>query len=214
MPDTEGTLAEIAYAIDVLKADGFGIFTSYGDKWLADPVFAPIFQELNRRKAVVYVHPTAPNCCRRLVPNIPAALIEFPVDTNRTMLQWILTKSNAMYPDVRLIFSHAGGYFMGGLGRLQILGDTHPEFGMPSSFKQEASKFYYEISSSADAVTMASLRAQVPNSHILLGTDSPFIGPMAPNIDQLQKVGISRADLSAIERGNALSLMPRLASKS
>jgi predicted TIM-barrel fold metal-dependent hydrolase len=211
LPDIEGTLTEIAYALDVLKADGVGLFTSYDDKWLADPAFAPVFQELNRRKAVVYVHPTAPSCCRGLVPHIPAALIEFPVDTNRTMLQWILTKSSALYPDVRLIFSHAGGFFMGGLGRLQILSDTHPEFRMPTSFQREVSKFYYEISSSADAVTMSTLRAYVPDTHILLGTDSPFIGPMAPNIEQLQKIGLPKADLAAIERGNALALMPRLA---
>ncbi len=211
LPDTQGSLSEIAYALDVLKADGFGLFTSYSDKWLADPAFAPVFQELNRRKAVVYVHPMAPACCRRLVPNVPPALIEFPVDTTRTMLQWILTKSSALYPDIRLIFSHAGGYFMGGLGRLQILSDTHPEFGMPASFQGEVAKFYYELSSSADSVTMATLRAYVPNSHILLGTDSPFIGPMAPNIAPLQKIGLPKADLAAIERGNALALLPRLA---
>jgi predicted TIM-barrel fold metal-dependent hydrolase len=81
---------------------------------------------------------------------------------------------------------------------------------MPESFAAEVAKFYYEISSSADAVTMGALRAYVPASHILLGTDSPFIGPMAPNISQLSKLGLPRADLSAIERENAVALIPRL----
>ncbi len=212
LPDVEGSLAELTYALDVLKADGIGLFSSYGDKWLADPLFQPVFEELNRRKAVVYVHPMAPNCCRHLVPDIPASLLEYPMDTTRTILQWILTKSTARYPGLRLIFSHDGGYIMGALGRLQILDDTQESMRamMPESFRAEVAKFYYENSSSADAVTMASLRAYVPLSHVLLGTDSPFIGPMAPNIAQLQKIGLSKAELVGVERGNALALMPRL----
>ena len=210
LPDTEGSLAEAAYALDVLKADGIGLFTSYGDKWLADPSFSPVFEELNRRKAVVYVHPIAPACCRNLIPVIPGALLEYPVDTTRTILHWIMTRSASRYPDIRLIFSHAGGLIVAGVGRLQILAETQRNMAMPKSFAAEVAKFYYEISSSADAVTMGALRAYVPASHILLGTDSPFIGPMAPNISQLSKLGLPRADLSAIERENAVALIPRL----
>ena len=215
LPDIEGSLAELTYALDVLRADGIGLFSSYGDKWLADPLFQPVFAELNRRKAVVYVHPMAPTCCRHLMPDIPASLLEYPMDTTRTILQWILTKSTARYPDLRLIFSHDGGYIMGALGRLQILDDTQENMRamMPESFSTEVAKFYYENSSSADAVTMAALRAYVPLSHVLLGTDSPFIGPMAPNIAQLQTIGLSKAELAGVERGNALALMPRLHEK-
>jgi predicted TIM-barrel fold metal-dependent hydrolase len=212
LPDPEGSLVEATYALDVLKADGIGLFTSYGDLWLADPVFAPVFEELNRRKAVVYVHPMAPSCCRHLMQDIPAALIEYPIDTTRTILQWIVTKSAQRYPDLRLIFSHAGGLIMGGLGRLQILADSQVDMRdlMPNSFRAEIARFYYEISSSADSVTMTALRSYVPTSHILLGTDSPFIGSMTPNLRQLHRLGLSRADLAAIERENAVALMGRL----
>ena len=51
LPDVDATLAEIAYAYDTLKADGVGLFTSYGDMWLGHPTFRPVMEELNRRKA-------------------------------------------------------------------------------------------------------------------------------------------------------------------
>lgn len=210
LPDIDGSLQELAYALDVLEAKGIGLFTSYGDQWLADPVFAPVFSELNRRKAVVYVHPMAPFCCRNLMAGIPAALLEYPIDTTRTIAQWIITGSSALYPDLRLIFSHAGGLLMAGLGRLRILAETQPEMRLPHDFPGEVAKLYYEISSSADPVTLTALRSYVPTSHILLGTDSPFIGSMKPNLDQLSKVHLSRKDRAGIERRNALALMPGL----
>jgi 6-methylsalicylate decarboxylase len=209
LPDTDGSLAELAYALDELKADGIGLFTSYGDKWPADPAFAPVFEELNRRRAVVYFHPTGPSCCRKLMPNIPALLLEHPVDTSRVLLQWIMTKSSLTYPNLRLIFSHAGGLIMAGIGRLQVLADTQESMQLPKSFPQEVAKFYYEISSSADPVTMAALRGYVAISHVLLGTDSPFIGSMSSNLAQLHKLGLDRADLLAIERDNAVALLRR-----
>ena len=211
LPDVEGSLRELAYALDVLKAEGIGLFTSYGEKWLADPAFAPVFTELNRRGAVIYVHPMAPSCCRGLISNIPAALVEYPADTTRAMLQWMLSDAKARYPNIRLIFSHAGGFTMGGLGRLRLLTATMPQLGVTGDLTSEVQKFYYEISSSADRVTMTALRSYVPTSHILLGTDSPFIGPMAPNIALLQKLGLSPAELAAIEYRNAVALMPGLA---
>ncbi len=110
VPDLDGSLKEVEYALDTLKADGISMYTNYGDKWLGDPYFAPLFEELNRRKAVVYTHPISANCCRNvLMPDIADSAIEWGTDTTRAITRLIFSGSAAKYPDIRWIFSHAGG---------------------------------------------------------------------------------------------------------
>jgi hypothetical protein len=102
----------------VLKADGIGLMTNYGEKWPGDPTYASVFDELNRRKAVVYFHPTVANCCRNLIPNVPPAMIEFPHDTTRAVISLLYSGSLARLRDIRFIFSHAGGTIPMLAGRL------------------------------------------------------------------------------------------------
>jgi len=97
----EDSLAEIAYAYDTLKADGISLMTSYNGKYLGDPSHWPILEELNRRKAVVYTHPTTPACCGGLQPFVSINAIEGPVDTTRTMVSLMFQGGAAKFPDIQ-----------------------------------------------------------------------------------------------------------------
>ena len=198
LPDLDGSLAELAYAFDVLGAAGVGLFTTYGDKWIADPAFAPVFAELNRRKATVYIHPIASSTRSNPVPAVATAVVEYPIETTRAIIDWIVRDTTAKYPDIRVIFSHSGGLITAAVGRLQILIDSLAPLQkqFPDRVKASLGRLYFECSNSTDPVSMAALRGTVPLSHILLGTDSPF-GPMAPTIDQLKMLNLPAADVYA-----------------
>jgi predicted TIM-barrel fold metal-dependent hydrolase len=106
MPSVEDSLKEIEYAFDTLKADGVGLLTSYGNRWLGDPAFRPVFDELNRRKAVVYTHPIDAPCCQELMQGVTPTTLEFPTDTSRTIISLIASGAATRYADTRFVFSH------------------------------------------------------------------------------------------------------------
>jgi 6-methylsalicylate decarboxylase len=211
MPDVESTLKEIEYALDVLKADGIGLNTSYGDKWLGHPDFKPVMDELNRRKAIVYVHPLAPHCCGSLIPYVPTSFIEFPQDTNRAVVSLLLTTTFTRTRDIRWIFSHAGGAVPLLAGRINSLAKfqrTNADF-LPDGIDFELKRLHYETANAAYAPNMAALLKYVPITQVLFGTDYPYVS-VTENVSDLGKVGLAADDLKAIESSNAMRLIARL----
>jgi 6-methylsalicylate decarboxylase len=211
LPDTEGSLREIAYALDVLKADGIIFLTSYGDKWPGDPAYAPVFEELNRRKALVYFHPAAPNCCRNLISDVPTVFTEVPQDTTRAITSLLFSGSFARFRDTRFIFAHAGGTIPMLAGRLSYYSSEMKDLvdKMPNGIEFELKRLYYDIASSANPSAMAALLKLVPTSQILFGSDYPFVR-IAEGARGITQVGLSASDLRAIGRDNAAGLLPRL----
>jgi predicted TIM-barrel fold metal-dependent hydrolase len=210
LPDIDGSLKEIAYGLDVLKADGVSLFTSYGDKWLGDPVFDPVFEELNRRKALVYTHPTLPDCCRNLVPGIPNSSIEYGTDTTRAIGRMIFSGASQRYPDLRLIWSHAGGTMPFLIGRFIRVAES-PKYVpiLPKGFLPEAQRFYYDTAQAANPVAMGALKKVAPMSHILFGTDFPYLTSEL-HVRGLKESGVFTAkELVAIDSGNLGRLLPK-----
>ena len=211
MPHVEGTLQEIAYALDTLKADGIGLLTSYGDKWLGDPAFTPVLEELNRRRAVVYTHPTTANCCGNLIPDVPESIIEWGTDTTRTIASLVFSGSAARFRDVQLIFSHGGGtlpFLTERFLRLPLI-NKNLATRVPNGVEHELKRFYYDTAQAAHPYALASLTKLIPVSQIVFGTDFPY-RTAAEHVKGLTDYGFSASDLQSIDRDNAVRLLPRL----
>jgi 6-methylsalicylate decarboxylase len=209
LPDTEASLREIEYAYSALKADGIGLATSYDDKWLGHPDYQPVFEELNRRKAVVFVHPTTPLCCRTLLPDVSPILVEIPQDTARAVTNLLFTGTFARFRDIRFIFTHAGGNVPMLLGRMYQYGPKNIAEIAPNGIEHELKRLHYDIAGTAYRPAIAALTSLVPATQILFGSDNPFV-PLVETAEGMLQVGFSAADLQLIGSNNALALLPRL----
>jgi 6-methylsalicylate decarboxylase len=211
LPDVDATLKEIEYAYDVLKADGIHLFTSYADVWLGNPAFEPVMAELNRRKAVVHVHPTAANCCKNLVPDVPPGIMEYGTDTTRAILGLMFSGQAVKFPDIRWIWSHAGGTAPMLAGRIErgVGGLKERGTRLPNGAIFELKKFHYDVAGAANAGAISSLMKLVTADRVLFGTDFPPAGPSIDVVKSLATLGFSAADLRAIDRDNAVRLLPR-----
>lgn len=210
LPDSEGSLREIEYALDVLKADGIALLTSYDGKWLGDPSYSPVFEELNRRKCVVFVHPTIPGCCQTLIPAVSPLLAEVPQDTTRAVANLLFTGSFSRFRDIRFIFTHAGGTVPMVAGRMQQYGPKSFTEKGPHAIEDELKRLHYDIAGTPFAPAIAALMALVPTTQILFGSDNPYV-PLGVTANGLKQLGLSPAALQAIGRDNALALLPNLA---
>jgi 6-methylsalicylate decarboxylase len=210
MLDIDSTLKEIEYAFDTLHADGINLQTNYGDKWLGDAAYKPVLEELNRRKAVVYVHPLVASCCGRLSVGAFPAVIEVPHDTTRTVVSLLLSGAFAQYRDIQWLFSHAGGTIPFLAGRLEAFYDragSTAKFA-PDGIEAALRRLNYDTANATHPAAMAALTKLVPMSQITYGTDYPYF-PL-DQINSLRKLDLAAADLQAISSGNAARLLPRL----
>ena len=212
LPDIDGALAEIAYAFDTLKADGIGLMTSYGGKWPGDPAFAPFFDELNRRKAVVYFHPNTPECCVNLVPSAQPSMLEWPYDTGRAVVSLLLGGALVKYPDIKWVFSHAGGPVPALAGRIVNMTRNRKDLPQiaPQGVMHELTRLHYDTANASFAPTLAALLKFVPVSQVVFGSDYPYY-TLEENTDLLAEYPLTMAERQAIDRGNAARLMPRFA---
>jgi predicted TIM-barrel fold metal-dependent hydrolase len=212
LPDVEGSLREIEYAYDTLKADGIALTTNYDDKYPGEEAYAPVFDELNRRKAVVYFHPTAASFAFNRVKDIPPPTIEFPFDTTRTITSLLFSGTLSRCPDIRWIFSHGGGALGMVANRLAGLARNRPELAarVPNGVKHELSKLYVDVVGVTSPGALQAILDVVPMSNLLFGTDYPFWKP-EETIEGLAGLKLSAADLAAIESGNARRILPALA---
>lgn len=211
LDDLDGSLKEIEYGFDVLKAHGVGLFTSYSNRWLGDAGFDPVFSELERRKAVVYVHPAAPACCSRLIPALPDTLIEYGTDTTRAIASYIYRGAARRFPNVKMIWSHSGGTMPFLIERFDGADRSEgAKSQAPEGFRAMAGRFFYDIAQSANPVSTAALRRVIPVSQIVFGSDYPFRTP-AEHVKALEAGEVfTRSELQDLYHGNLQRALPAL----
>jgi predicted TIM-barrel fold metal-dependent hydrolase len=204
LPDVEASILELERALDELKLDGVGLLSSIDEIYLGDPVFEDLYSELNRRKAVVFVHPNTPP--DEKLPNLRfrAAMLEFVFDTTRAATNLAYAGVTKRYPDIRFILPHAGG--------------TVPYLAWRISFGKRKildslKSFYYDTAVSGTSYALNSLSEFIEPSHILFGCDYPFlpermIDTMIKGLKEYE--GFDEKTRKMIERENALTLFPRL----
>jgi 6-methylsalicylate decarboxylase len=216
LPNVDASLKEIAYAFDTLKLDGVGFTTSIGKRYLGDKSFSPVFEELNRRNAIVYTHPQTGPCCNYAIPGVGPTTLEYSHDTARAIVSWIDSGSAQRFPNVQWIFSHGGGsiwsarYIGGDLG-------TDPKAyaaaaSRPGSRLSYLRKFYYDTAATSNFYQMQNLKTLVGTTQIVLGADHPYGNPLDYVLDlrELQASGVLTAqDVANIDRENMVRLIPK-----
>jgi predicted TIM-barrel fold metal-dependent hydrolase len=212
MVDIDASLREIEYAFDVLRADGVGLQTNYGDKWPGDAVYRPVFDELNRRKALVYFHPLVASCCSRLSVGTFPAVIEVPHDTTRAVASLLLSGGFARWRDIRWLFSHAGGTVPMLAGRMEYFFNARKDIReiAPDGVEAELRRLFYDTANATAPASMAALLKLVPGAQVVFGSDYPYV-PVGEQAEALDALGLAAGEVQAIRSGNAARLMPRLA---
>ncbi|RFO96709.1 amidohydrolase [Rhodoferax lacus] len=219
LPDMPAALEELAYALDYLKLDGIVLETNVHGIYLGDPRLDPLFAELNRRKAKVLLHPTAPECIESLGLGRPAPILEFPLDTTRTVTDLIFAGTLVRYPDIRMIIPHAGGALTALAHRLASF-STLPFLkqkpaGGAAEVRKVLASLYYDLAGSATEGTVQSLRQLTTLSHVLFGSDYPYTpaAGIAANVEGFRNLqAVSDKEHEDMARNNALGLFTRLAS--
>jgi predicted TIM-barrel fold metal-dependent hydrolase len=209
--DIEGSLIEAEYALDTLKCDGITLMTNMGDKWLGDPHYFPLFEELDRRKAVVYTHPISVDCMQNaMMPDIDDAVVEFCADTSRAIARLLFSGAAHRFKNIDFIFSHGGGAMPFLLDRYTGHAARNAEMAarVPDGVVSYLKRFYYDTAQASHRHAMSSIRELIDVSQLLFGTDFPF-RKAEDHVRGLRECGFSDAELQAIERGNAERLLPR-----
>ena len=219
LPDVEAACAELEHALDVLELDGVLLMASQGVQYLGDPDYEELFQELERRRAVVFIHPnTAPP--GSIVPRltVPWGVVEFVFDTTRAITNLLFSGTLERYPSIRYIVSHAGGAVPYLAGRIELSLQHLPGLAekAPRGALHYLRRLYYDTALSVMDPSLAALRRLVPDSQILFGSDYPLVPEevVRLEVDSLATSSVlDEGARSAIDRGSALALFPRFAER-
>ncbi|KAK0630498.1 hypothetical protein B0T17DRAFT_486670 [Bombardia bombarda] len=221
--NTSAALLEIAYAFDVLHADGVTLYSRYGNSttYLGNPIFEPIWAELDRRSATVFVHPTFGTDLTQVNKFMPLPLIDYPQETARAAVDMITRRTLNRYKNVKVILSHAGGTLPWLSGRLLTplrateLAGADATYSLGTTYAdalESFRSFYYDTALSTAPHVLRTLGELVPKDHVVYGSDFPYPPPASyPTfLEDLETYGYSCDDGDRVNFGNAKALISSL----
>jgi predicted TIM-barrel fold metal-dependent hydrolase len=219
--DADGAIAEIGYALDTLKMDGVTTTTSINDVYLGEPQFDPWLEELNRRSATFFVHPTITKAGETLLNGLNASVLEFMFDTTRMITNMVATGAKKRFSQIKIISAHGGGNIPFLVNRIQTLEHT---FGVgpgrlelsSEEVREGIASFYYDLTAATSEAQLGAILKLVPVSQLLMGLDNPFMpkSTFAPAIADVGRYqAFNEADLRSISYANAFRLYPGLAKR-
>jgi 6-methylsalicylate decarboxylase len=211
----DGARDEIAYALDVLGFDGVSLFASYGEKFLGDRELDPLFEMLDARGAVVFVHPGLHPSSKDLALPWPGFMMEYLFDTTRAVVNLVFSGAIERFPRIRFILPHAGGlvpYFAWRLSVSPMIDQRLPQLSRDQVHAGLA-HFWYDNALSPGEQTFGSLDHVARPERIVFGTDFPFANPrvIAQAVKTHESGFLSQARRMAINRANVLALFPKYA---
>ena len=216
--DADGAVAEIIYALDILKMDGVSTSTSISDVYLGEPQFDPWFEELNRRGATLFVHPTFTKASQTLLIGLNPSVIEFMFDTTRMIANMVATGAKKRFSNIKIISTHGGGTIPYLVNRIQVLEHA---FGVgpgriklsPEEIREGIASFYYDLTAATSEAQLGAILKLVPVSQLVMGLDFPLMpkSTFAPAIADIGRYpAFNQADLQSLSHGNAGRLYPAL----
>jgi 6-methylsalicylate decarboxylase len=216
LPDVDGSLEQIEYAFDVLELDGVSLMTNAGGSYLGDRRFDPIFAELQRRRTVVFIHPTASPDPIAHTLGLPDALLDYPVDTSRAIAKLHYSNTFARTPDVKYVFPHAGGTIPFVASRFAIVDEMNviPSAEQRGPFTQTVKRLYWDTASAFSDPVLHMLRSVTGLENVVFGTDYPYPRDAISiaGLRQLQNTAeLDDGERRGVLGGSAARLIPRLA---
>jgi 6-methylsalicylate decarboxylase len=217
LPDVDAALDELARALDQLGLDGVVLLTNAQGHYLGDPLYRPLFDQLQRRAALVFIHPTLSADPSAHGLGIPDSLLDFPVDTSRTVAHMHYSGTFARTPDVKYVLSHAGGtvpFLVRRFAIIDEMGVVPDEDGARGTAADTFRRLYFDTALSWSDPTLHTLREVVGLDHVLYGSDYPYLRrdiAMRGRAELDASRELSDVERVAVLHGAAIGLLPRLA---
>jgi predicted TIM-barrel fold metal-dependent hydrolase len=211
LPDVDAAMAEIRHAGDHLQVDGFALLTNFGGTYLGDPAFEPIFRELDRRAARVFLHPTSPACWEHTSFGRPRPMLEFLFDTTRAVVDLVLNGTIARHTDIEFIIPHAGATLPMIVDRVSVFSRLL-DVDVSVDVLRDIRRLHYDLAGFPLPRQLDALLTITTVEHLHYGSDYPFTPEFAAAIAaaRLDEAGEVPGSLTEVLRANTERLFPAL----